>query len=54
VTGTLVAADVVGPSAQGVAAGEFAEFVKALRKRAAYVNVHTDLYPSGEIRGNVH
>lgn len=54
VTGTLVAADVVGPTAQGVAAGEFAEFVKALRKRAAYVNVHTDLYPSGEIRGNVH
>jgi hypothetical protein len=53
VTGTLVAADVVGPSAQGIAAGEFAEFVKALRKGAAYVNVHTDLYPSGEIRGNV-
>jgi len=53
VTGTLVAADVVGPSAQGVAPGEFAEFVKALRSHAAYVNVHTDLYPSGEIRGNV-
>ena len=54
VTGTLVAADVVGPSAQGVAPGEFAEFVRALRSNAAYVNVHTDLYPSGEIRGNIH
>jgi CHRD domain-containing protein len=54
VTGTLVAADVVGPSAQGVAAGEFAEFVNALRKHAAYVNVLTDLYATGEIRGNIH
>lgn len=53
VTGTLTADDVLGPAAQGIAPGEFDEFVRALRKGAAYVNVHTDLYPSGEIRGNI-
>ena len=53
VTGTLTAADLIGPSGQGVAAGEFSEFVEALRKRGAYVNVHTDLYTPGEIRGNI-
>ena len=31
VTGTLTAADVVGPAAQGVAAGEFSEVIDALR-----------------------
>jgi hypothetical protein len=53
VTGTLTADDLLGPSAQGVAPGEFEEFVRALRRDAAYVNVHTDLFPSGEIRGNI-
>jgi hypothetical protein len=53
VTGTLTADDLLGPSAQGVAPGEFAEFVNALRRDAAYVNVHTDLFQSGEIRGNI-
>jgi hypothetical protein len=53
VTGTLTADDLIGPSDQGVAPGEFEEFVDALRKGAAYVNVHTDLFPSGEIRGNI-
>jgi hypothetical protein len=52
VSGTLDAADVVGPSGQGIAAGEFAEVVAALRNGAAYGNVHTDLYTGGEIRGN--
>jgi len=53
VSGTLTAADLIGPSNQGVASGEFEEFVKALRNQGAYVNVHTDLYPPGEIRGNI-
>jgi hypothetical protein len=53
VTGTLTADDLLGPSAQGVAPGEFEEFVRALRRDAAYVNVHTDLFTSGEIRGNI-
>ena len=53
VSGTLTADDVLGPSDQGVSAGEFEEFVRALRRGGAYVNVHTDLHPSGEIRGNI-
>jgi hypothetical protein len=54
VTGTLTASDVIGPATQGIAAGEFAEFLEALRNRAAYVNVHTTTYGGGEIRGNIH
>lgn len=53
VTGTLSATDVIGPSAQGIEPGEFAELVRALRVGAGYVNVHTDAFPSGEIRGQV-
>ena len=54
VSGTLTADDLIGPASQGVAPGEFEEFIDALRKNAAYVNVHTDLHTSGEIRGNIH
>ena len=53
VTGTIVAADVVGPAGQGIAAGEFAELVTAMQFGATYANVHTALFPSGEIRGQI-
>ena len=53
VTGTLTAADVVGPTGQGIAAGQFDEVVAALRAEAAYGNVHTTKFPGGEIRGQV-
>jgi hypothetical protein len=54
VTGTVVAADILGPAGQGIAAGEFAEVVKALRSGLSYANVHTDKHPGGEIRGQVN
>ncbi|HZB30841.1 MAG TPA: CHRD domain-containing protein [Streptosporangiaceae bacterium] len=50
VSGTIAPGDVLGPSAQGIAAGEFAELVKAIRAGFAYVNVHSTLYPVGELR----
>ena len=52
-TGTFRAADVIGPAVQGIAPGEFDELVKALRAGVAYANVHTDLHPGGEIRGQL-
>jgi hypothetical protein len=55
ITGTIVAADVTGLAAvQGIAAGELPELIRAMRNGAAYVNVHTNTWPSGEIRGQVN
>ena len=52
-TGSISAANVIGPAGQGIAAGEFAEVVRALRAGMIYVNVHTNKHPGGEIRGQV-
>jgi len=56
VTGTLTAADVIARPAQGIdpAAAGFAEMLNAIRAGAAYANVHTTVFPSGEIRGRLH
>lgn len=51
--GTLTAANVVGPVGQLVAAGEFAELVRAIKAGVTYANVHTAAVPSGEIRGQI-
>jgi hypothetical protein len=53
VTGTLRPADVIGPAGQGITAGQFAELVAAIRAGATYVNVHSSLYPGGEIRAQL-
>jgi CHRD domain-containing protein len=53
VTGTIRPAQVVGPAGQGIAPGEFAELVRALRAGAAYANVHTTTFGGGEIRGQI-
>jgi len=53
VSGVIHAADVVGPTAQGIAPGEFDELVAAIRAGHAYVNVHTANYPAGEIRAQL-
>ncbi|WP_433159717.1 CHRD domain-containing protein [Kribbella sp. CA-247076] len=53
VTGTIRAADVVGPVSQSLLAGQYDDFVKAIRNGTTYVNVHTDRFPAGEIRGQL-
>lgn len=53
ITGTVGAANVVGPNAQGIAPTEFAEVVRALRGGVAYANVHSVKFPGGEIRGQL-
>ena len=49
-TGVATAANVIGPAGQGIAPGEFAELIAAIRAGVAYVNVHSTKYPGGEIR----
>jgi CHRD domain len=53
VSGVVEPADVVGPAAQGIAAGEFDELVEAIRAGIAYANIHTNVNPAGEIRGQL-
>jgi hypothetical protein len=64
VTGTIEAADVVGPAGQGIAAGEIDELIDAMKNGVTYANVHTDDgveppntgpgdFPGGEIRGQI-
>ena len=50
VTGTFRAADVIGPNAQGIAPGEMAELVRAIRSGVTYANVHSTKWPGGELR----
>ena len=52
-SGTTLAADVVGPTAQGIASGEIAEIIRAMRAGKTYANVHTNKHPGGEIRGQL-
>jgi hypothetical protein len=53
VRGVIEPEDVIGPTAQGIEPGEFGELIDAMGANAAYVNVHTELYPAGEIRGQI-
>ena len=49
--GVITANDVVGPAAQGIAPRELAEIIAAIRAGYAYVNIHSQAFPSGELRG---
>lgn len=53
VTVTLTADDIIGPAAQGLPAGSFFEFQRALRQGVAYANIHSETFPGGVMRGQL-
>jgi hypothetical protein len=55
VTGTITPASIVAPNpTQGITAGDFGVLTAALSSESAYSNVHSTLFPAGEIRGQIH
>jgi len=54
ITGTIVAANVTGPAAQGIDPGDLTSALEAVDEGNAYANMHTTKFPGGEIRGQVH
>ncbi|HUJ09538.1 MAG TPA: CHRD domain-containing protein [Verrucomicrobiae bacterium] len=50
IQGTLTAADLIGP----MKGQTIADLVHKMKSRDIYVNVHTQQFPEGEIRGQVH
>jgi hypothetical protein len=53
ITGTITAANVTGPTGQGVNAGDLASALRIVRAGEGYVNLHSTKFPGGEIRGQV-
>jgi CHRD domain len=53
VTGTIVSSDIIAVPAQGIAAGDLAGVLRAMRAGLTYANVHTANFPNGEIRGQI-
>ena len=53
ISGTITPANILTVTTQGIATGEFAELVAAIRAGLTYVNVHTVQSPGGEMRGQL-
>lgn len=53
ISGTIHASDVLATANQGIGAGELFAVLRAMRAGITYVNVHTNIFPGGEIRGQV-
>ncbi len=54
ISGTIGASDIINSaSAQGIQAGDFVPVLRAIKTGTTYVNIHSNKYPAGEIRGQV-
>jgi CHRD domain len=53
ISGTITAANVTGPTTQGIDVGDLDSALEAVRTGLSYVNMHTTNFASGEIRGQV-
>ena len=51
--GTATFVDVIGPAGQGIGPFELPALLRAIRGGITYANVHSDLFPGGEIRGQL-
>jgi len=53
ITGTITATNVVGPTEQGIAPGDFAGVAYAIKTGYTYANIHSSKFPNGELRGQI-
>jgi len=54
ISGTFGPSDVIGPTAQGIAPGQWDELLKAIDAGKAYANIHSSTWPGGEIRAQLN
>ena len=54
VEGDIEAADVIGPTGQGIEVGNLEEILAAMRAGHAYANVHSSKWPGVEIRAQLN
>jgi hypothetical protein len=52
-SGTITEANVVALAAQGIAARDLTSALEAVTEGNAYYNMHTTMFPGGEIRGQI-
>jgi hypothetical protein len=53
ISGTITAANVLGPVSQGFDPDELAPLKRAIKAGVTYANMHTAKFPGGEIRGQI-
>ena len=53
VSGSITETDIAAVASQGIDAQDLAEVIRAIRAGLVYANVHSERFPSGEIRGQL-